>query len=128
MSERWYRAIRVYGKTSQVIQRVSDDVRRYNLGDYIPRICVERRRGTRSREFYLFVGIHSSQKGEVPDNVEIVLNHLGHASGDFYYDEIKTMVSGEIEIREYARTIAYQVPKHVETPDPFAASIENGYR
>jgi hypothetical protein len=34
------------------------------------------------------------------------------------------MVSGEIEIREYARTIAYQVPKHVETPDPFAASIE----
>lgn len=124
MSERWYRAIRVYGKTSQIIQRVSDDVRRYNLGDYIPRICVERRRGTRSREFYLFVGIHSSQKGEIPDNVELVLNHLGHASGDFYYDEIKTMVSGEIEIREYARTIAYQVPKHVETPDPFAASVE----
>lgn len=79
MAERWYRAIRISGrrKPADVVQLVSKFIENNQLGDYVPRLCVQKLpRGKRRDEFYLFLGVLSAQKGDTFGNCPIV-KHFG---------------------------------------------------
>ena len=129
MAERWYRAIRISGrrKPADIVHLVSKSIEKNDLGEYVPRLCVQRLpRGKRSDEFYLFLGILGMQKGEVPSEIAPLLNilesHLrGRHIADVDFQEIKGMVSGEIDISNYARSIQYRPPQSLAAEDPFAA-------
>lgn len=128
MAERWYRAIRISGrrKPADVVQLVSKFIENNQLGDYVPRLCVQKLpRGKRRDEFYLFLGVLSAQKGETPSEIAPLLNILdsslrGWHIADVDFQEIKGMVSGEIEINNYGRTIQYRLPQLLAPEDPFA--------
>lgn len=103
-------------------------MRRNNLGEHVPRLCVERRRSRRSGRFFIFLGINSDQKGVLPPAVASHLQMLvsglkGRPVADVYIQDIKSMISGEIDISDYARTIKYQPPQTFPVEDPFATEI-----
>lgn len=129
MAERWYRAIRLSGrrKPSEIVKLVSKFIEKHNLGEYVPRLCIQRLPpGKRRDEFYLFLGILSVQKGEVPSEIASLLTLLesslrGQHIVDVYFQEIKTMVSDEIDISNYTRTIQYRPPQPSAPENPFGA-------
>ena len=124
MAQRWYRAYCVYGSVKTYVERISKQVRQYDLGDILPRVCYERpgrkRRG--NRQFYLFVGINSEIKAQIPEQIDEFLTQvlrLRQHIGDFSFEDIKTMVSSEIDIEDYARKIIYTPPPPPDFDVPF---------
>ncbi|MDM8528135.1 hypothetical protein QUF58_07965 [Anaerolineales bacterium HSG24] len=122
--QQWYRTYQMFGYPSQIIERVSQKINRDNLSDYIPRLCFERPDGRqRSKEFYLFIGINSPNKGHVSPEIHVQLSQLklGHYIGDVDFAEIKTFVSSEIVVEEYSRKIRYTPPRLPQFEDVFDA-------
>lgn len=131
MMQRWYRAYYAYGSVQKYVERISNQVRRYDLGDVLPRVCYERpgRRRRGQQQFYLFVGINSEQKGHIPEKISGFLTQvlqLRQQVGDFSFEEIKTMVSAEIDIEDYARKIIYTPPSPPDFDVPFDFTTFSG--
>lgn len=126
MTVRWYRAYRVRGRPEDYTERVSNFVRNHSLADIVPSLRFERLKGRHGKtsEFYIFLGINSDAVGEVPEMARELLRVLGwNYAGDVLLQEIKKMVSSEIDIRNYARTIKYQAWGVPDLEDPFDLHI-----
>jgi len=119
---RWYKAYRCVGKPDAIVQDVGRLVERNDLGQYLPVMRLERKaRG----EFYLFLGIESDVEGNLPDKLQEIsaILDLRGTPGEGYYtiDQIKTMVTSELRVEDYARRIKYLHAVALPPDDPFAA-------
>ena len=121
---RWYLGFQAVGNAKDIIERIRAIVRRYHLGRFIPVVRVEKRpRG----QFLVFVGIESPAKGEIPPELEPLfqLHNLTHPQEYiFTLDQIRRMVSGPMEVQDYAPTIPYLEPPPLD-PDPFGPPSED---
>lgn len=125
MSAKWYRAYQVYGHRDVYINRISALVRQNDLSNIIPCLHTERlKRGQTIGEFYLFIGFSSDVEGEIPWDIEQLFGTvtLGHFAGNFRFEQIKSMVSSEIDTTNYVRRIAYHPPPVLSTEDPLDLS------
>lgn len=116
---RWYKGFLTGGKVDPLIQRISRAVDGYALRKYIPVVRFERKaRG----QFYYFVAIEGSSVGEIPAEVSsfFELPFLGHPLRDpLQLEDIRGMVSGEVEVQDYALRIPYRVPHVFLSSSPF---------
>lgn len=121
---RWYKGFNCTGIPPQVlVEQVAGIVRRSQLGNTIPVMRYEKRTG-RSKSFYFFLAIESETIDRVPDNVQANLLQLASfrspLPGGFALDQIRSMVSGELDVQDYARRMSYRVMRDLEDFDPFA--------
>lgn len=123
MIAKWYRGYQVMGRRETYIDRVSNLVRQNDLGGIIPCLHTERLQ-RRQRQFYLFIGFNTEQKGDVPPRVAQLLDSItiGHYVDNFEYAQIKSMVSAGIDTEHYTRTIAYRSPVFIPAEDPLDLS------
>ena len=118
---RWYRGFRTVANPKTFVQTVSECIQRNNLSEYVPVLRLEKRaRG----EFYFFVGIDSDYKGLVPEQVQEFLFELPPfrspvGEEPFELDDIRSMVSGELDVQEYGTRIAYNRLESGPIDDPF---------
>lgn len=121
MIAKWYRGYQVFGHRDHHINNISSLVRQNDLGSIIPCLHIEKRS---QREFYLFLGFNTDQKGEVPPHISGILDSItiGHPVGDFEYSEIKPMISAGIDTENYRRTIAYRLPVFTPSTNPLDLS------
>jgi len=127
---RWYAARSCIGRPDSVVQQVASLVQRHDLGAVIPLIRLEKRsRGS----FYAFLAIQSDEPGALPAQLHPLEQHPlfrnlmrtaeGHVQA-FTLDEIKNMVYGEIEMKEYARRLRLSLPELPVLGDAFPAGEE----
>lgn len=124
MNAKWYRGYQVVGYKGEHIERISNLVRRHDLGASIPCLHIEKlRKG--QWQFYLFLGFNTEKKGYVPAQILQILDtiNIGHPVGDFDFAEIKSMTSSGIDTENYQRTLTYR-PSVLSSPtlDPFDLS------
>jgi len=123
--ERWYLPInchprgRVEKYTQKIIDEISRYIRRWQLYNMVPVIFIEEKP---QRDFFLFIGIESEQKSEIPDVLAPLIKHIGNplpgVSVD--YDEIKPMVSNRpVTPHDYARRLRYREMQVPPQDDPF---------
>ncbi len=117
---RWYAGFRCYGKPDVVIDVVERIILRDNLGGVVPLVRVEK--GVdRGQEFYLFLAIEGDEIGEVPDELEPLLDlqMLGErAEGHFSLDDITSMAGPELSVYHYTCHIPYLPPAELSNEDP----------
>jgi hypothetical protein len=121
---RWYRGYEKVGNSSQLVHQIGTVVRNWDLGRYIPVVRIEKKATGR---FYFFVAIESTAHGVIPAEVErfCSLPFLGRPlPKPFRLDEIRTMVSGELDVQDYARRLPYRVPELYAFADPFGAAAD----
>ena len=118
---RWYMGFQCYGKSQMILQDIRRVVQRYNLGDIVPVVKVEK--SVQYGPFYLFAAIESSTLGEVPGVVQSTLLHLPalktRLPGFFTYEEIRGMIEGELDVHNYARAIPYKHLQSLPDESPF---------
>lgn len=123
--ERWYLPITCYprGRVEKYTERIINDlsiyIRSNQLNNLVPVIFLERNPG---HEFFLFMGIESEQKPEIPEVLVPIVRRIGNplpgVSLDF--DEIKPMVNHRpVTPLDYARRIKYREPQTILQDDPF---------
>src|SRR5690242_9442708 len=98
MNAKWYRGYLVFGNRDDHINRISNLVRRFDLGSVIPCLHVERK--TRKGEFYLFIGFNTDKEGYIPEKILEILNSISIGNLlDYYFkfSEIKNFVSAGID-------------------------------
>ena len=123
MTAKWYRGYQVVGRREAHIERISTLIRKHDLGSVIPNLHTEKIiKG--QRQFYLFLGINTEQKGQIPSQILKILGRItiGLHVGDFIYAEIKSMTSAGIDTEHYRRTLAYRPPVIAAAEDPFDLS------
>lgn len=108
--ERWYIALRTHGNPQELLNKLNEAVRGYDLGDFVVRFCYEKGAGkTKRGEFYVFLGVVSNELGEIPDQF---YHNLGALVRDLrlrddkayvYFDDVQRMVSKELEIHNLRR-------------------------
>lgn len=67
MSMLWYRGYTSIGIPKEVAFRIATEIKKRNLGNYMPRICVEP--SNRRNEFYFFIGVKSESINDLPTEV-----------------------------------------------------------
>ncbi len=120
---RWYAAFRCFGKAELILKQISQKIHSEDLGRYVPRVCFEK--GPK-KQFFLFMAIDSAAPGEPPEALQGLLRLPALKSPfcihgrlqPFSREEIKPMVSAEIDVHDYARTIRW-VARHEDAEDPF---------
>ena len=121
---RWYKAFECTGKPEQRIQQIGNLVRNCGLQRYIPVVRVEKKaRG----KFFVFVAVESQELGRVPPEVESFFNcgFLGMPfPGMFGIEQIRGMVTGEVDVQDFARGITYRSPGAFIWDDPFADAAQ----
>lgn len=116
---RWYQGYRCNAKPDILVKKISYVISKYQLTKYIPLLRIEKK--ARS-QFYLFLAIESDAKGIMPKDIQTVDTVINSPPiGSFEFNEIKTMVSGEIEIYDYARRLKYWTPTQIVEEDPFGS-------
>lgn len=107
-----------------LVEQVAGIVRRNQLGSLVPVVRYEKRTG-RSRMFYFFMAIESESENIIPDPVHSTLLQLSYfrspLPGGFKLDQIRSMVSAELDVQDYARRITYRVTAAIDEFDPFAS-------
>jgi len=127
---RWYAACPCFGLPETVTQQVAALVQQNELRGVVPLIRLEKR--PRGR-FFVFLAIQSEKPGDLPPELHPLREHplLKELmrSGDgrieaFTLDEIRGMVSGEIEMKEYARRLSISLPDPPVQAEPFPPGEE----
>jgi hypothetical protein len=123
---RWYAALRRKGSVQNLVDQVTQLVRTYDLGRVLPLIRFERRP---VGEYYVFLGIESDTPGKLPPELQALREHPliralmpkpdGAGVQPFSLDQIRTMVSGEISVQEYARRLHRSILEPPLFADPF---------
>lgn len=116
---RWYKAFRSGGRADIRIQQIANAVHNFGVGKYIPVALVEKKpRG----DFYIFVAVEGPAPGVVPSEVEAFFQSgaLGQPLPYvFEREQIRGMVSGEVDVQDFARRIPYRPPEAFLWADPF---------
>src|SRR5262249_40349057 len=103
---RWYAARRCGGRRGGAAQPMAALVQQNDLGAVVPLIRLEKRA---HGQFFMFLALDSDRPGELPSELQPLRDHsifkelLHSADGRieaFTLDEIRGMVSGEIEVKE----------------------------
>lgn len=117
---RWYRAYRTYGRPGDVVESLASYIRHRRISDTVCAVRVERRaRG----EFYFFLAFDTEYFGLLPQEVESHLEECPHLqfgiAGSYTLDEIKSMVSGEVQVKALGQCINYRRLTREHAEDPF---------
>lgn len=120
--EKLYIGIRAVGDWREVIGRVTQSIRYFNLSRTIPYVKPEKKP---KGEHYIFLSINGSPNGAVEQNIKLMLKSAGLTPPrKFDYlpaDAIKTMVSrAEFEIRAF-HTFRRKIKSERDLSDPFEA-------
>lgn len=117
---RWYRAYRGHGSATDVVDRLAAYIRQRRIADTVCAVRVEKRP---KREFYFFLALDTEHFGELPLEVE---EHLAECPllrlsfpDPYDLEEIKSMVSGEVQLRAIGHCISYRQLKLDAADDPF---------
>lgn len=124
---RWYQAFECRGKREIVINQLSRAIRNHNLGKYLPIARVEK---GRSKRFYLFLEVKSSVLGQLPPEVEPIMQLRFLQSplpGVLALQDIKKMsrVGAEARILDYV--IPYRHPPILSQEDDHLQVIEGEF-
>ena len=112
----WYRAydISYGGKTNSepFVEKICGLVKQNGVGNLIPRVLVG--------DPYLFVGINTDNKGQIPEQVKWLLDGitLGPVRGEFLYEDIKNMISSEVDTTTQTYRIEYRPPSIIPPENP----------
>ncbi|WP_257235882.1 hypothetical protein [Nostoc sp. 'Peltigera malacea cyanobiont' DB3992] len=134
--QRWYKGFSYRGNPQELIEQISKQVQRHNLGNLVPLLRVEK--GVKSRKpFYFFLALESLQKGEIPTEVQSTLLQLSFfasaikGSPSLSYEQIKSMVGVAHDVYEYTNNIPYQPVQELTCDNPFdlieSVSINNSF-
>lgn len=123
---RWYRAYRTYGRPGDVVDSLAAYIRQRRISDTVCAVRVERRaRG----EFYFFLAFDTEHFGLLPQEVESHLEECPHLqfgiNEPYDLDQIKSMVSGEVQVKALGQCINYRRLKREHVEDPFR-QVEDG--
>lgn len=117
---RWYRAYRGHGSAADVVDRLAAYIRQRRIADTVCAVRVEKRP---KREFYFFLALDTERFGELPSEVE---EHLAECPllrlpfpDPCELEEIKGMVSGEVQLKAIGHCISYRQLKLDAADDPF---------
>ena len=115
--EPWYQTILCGGRAEQQLQKIANYVRNQRLSQEVPAVYLEKKA---HGQFYVFLAVAT----DGPTNKSSALNTLIEMLGQDYqaiyeYDEIKRMVSGKIETKNFARRLNYTIRFDTVTTDPF---------
>jgi len=124
--ERWYIAFNTFGTPQEILNRLIQAVRQQHLGDFVIRFCYEKGAGVGKKrdQFYVFIGVTSKEKGSIPEdiykNFQVMLQMLHFVDRGLYVyiDEVKRMVSKELEIHNLRKIKMVNVTR-VNPSDPF---------
>ncbi|MEF3274071.1 MAG: hypothetical protein K6356_06645 [Chloroflexus sp.] len=124
---RWYKGFHCSGlKPQRLINQLALLIQRYDLGDLVPVIRVEKQAGPGG--YYFFLAIESPVVGQIPEKVQELLfqNALLRDAIEqpFTFNEIRSMVSAEHIVHDYVRLIPYVLPCLPPVSDPFDEPIE----
>ena len=121
---RWYIGFSCYGRPQNVIDQIAARVSQSHLGKLVPVARVEKK--ARGGQFYLFLAVDSPEIGEIPPEVQdgvLTLRSLSsRLAQPFTFGEIRSMVSGELDVHDYAQRLAYWRPSDLPEEDPFGGS------
>ncbi|MEH1768412.1 MAG: hypothetical protein V7L27_29600 [Nostoc sp.] len=134
--QRWYKGFSYRGNPQELIEQISKQVQRHNLGNFVPLLRVEK--GVKSRKpFYFFLALESLQKGDIPTEVQSTLLKLPFfkstipGNPSFSYEQIKPMVGVAHDVYEYTNNIPYQPVQELTCDNPFdlieSVSINNSF-
>jgi hypothetical protein len=132
MTDMWYRGYVARGVPKEVTYRIASEIKKFNYGNFMPRICVEPSR--KRSEFYFFIGINSDNPGEPPIetvNLEkwLSLQHIRVFSGGecVFHDELtKSWLKREIDITYTRQLTRWKLNISDSTDEnPFDLSIES---
>ncbi|MEH2236916.1 hypothetical protein [Nostoc sp.] len=122
--QRWYKGFSYRGNPQDLINKISEQVKRQNLSKLIPLLRVEK--GAKSRkEFCFFLAIESCQVGELPIELETSLLKLSFfqrpitGNRGFTYEQIKSMVGVAHDVYDYTSLIPYQPRENITADNPF---------
>jgi hypothetical protein len=124
--ERWYIAFNTIGAPQEILGRLLQAVRQQHLGEFVIRFCYEKGAGAGKKrgQFYVFIGVISKEKGFIPEEIHsgfhimLQMLHLVDKGLYVYIDEVKRMVSKELEIHNLRKIKMFNFPK-VNPSDPF---------
>lgn len=121
--ERWYLPINCHSRgrvekyTERIINELSRYIRTNQLNNLVPVIFLEEKP---QRDFYLFMGIESEHKPEIPEILKLFVPLIGRPLIEpLDFDQIKSMVSGPVTPLDYARRIKYREQLTTPQDDPF---------
>lgn len=125
--ERWYIAFNTFGTPQDILGKLLQVVRQQHLGDFVIRFCYEKGAGAGKKrgQFYVFIGVVSKEKGYIPEDIHaeyhimLQMLHLIDRGLYVYIDEVKRMVSKELEIHNLRKIKMLNSPK-VNLSDPFS--------
>ncbi|MEH2417794.1 hypothetical protein [Nostoc sp.] len=122
--QRWYIGFYYRGNPQDLINKISEQVKRQNLSKLIPLLRVEK--GAKPRkEFCFFLAIESCQVGELPTELQASLLKLSFfqrpitGNRGFTYEEIKPMVGVGHDVHDYTSLIPYQPRQDISADNPF---------
>lgn len=117
---RWYMGFKqTTGKRGckplQLVETITKEVKRHNLGEYIPLLRIEKKP---KGEYYFFLAIESEMKGEIPKPIvdsklldlelfKCAATRKGNRN-IFTFEEIKRMVGAVHEVHDYTNSIPYR--------------------
>lgn len=115
--EPWFQIILSGGNFEQKLQQIATFVTNQRLAPELTAIYVEKKpRG----QFYIFLAVASEGPTNKSSNLNTLIGLLGHEYGAIYeYDEIKRMVGGKIETKNFARRLSYRYRFEISSSDPF---------
>jgi hypothetical protein len=122
--ERWYIGFNTRGTPYNLVDKLTQAIKDYRLGDFVVRFCYEKGMGSKSGQHYFFIGVTSEQLGVIPDavynNFYTMLSRLNLRDMGIYvtFDNIKPMTSKEYEAFNLRQIKMLKWEKSVAT-DPF---------
>lgn len=126
--ERWYIAFNTVGSPRDTLERLVRTVREHQLGSFVVRFCYEKGLGRKRGQLYVFIGVESEYIGLIPDDVyhefSTMLQRLRLADQGLYvyFDDVKKMVSDELEIHNLRQIKMLKIPP----PQPAAPFTYEG--
>jgi hypothetical protein len=121
--ERWYIAFNTVGSPQEILFKLEQGIKQHRLGEFVVRFCYEK--GVRKGQFYVFLGVASEQLGQIPEEIYnefySMLQRLRLSDKNLYvyFDEVKQMVTKELEIHNL-RQIKMWKSEKVKQSDPFS--------
>lgn len=130
---RWYGALQRAGKPETVVQQVAALVRQHDLRTALPLLRVEKRaRG----QFWVFLAFDSDAPGKLPTQLGPLREHPlirdllpgpdGAAPQPFTLEDIRSMVTGEVSVQDYARRLRVVGTDASSFSDPFPGGDDTG--
>lgn len=130
---RWYLGYKYRNSSQELINQVSEHIQKHNISKYIPVLRIEKRVNAKSRgEFYFFIAVESTQKGEIPK--EVYASNLFklkffkvsavYEGASFTYEQIKPMVGAAHDVCDYTNPIPYQPSPIIIKEHPFNLTVQ----